>query len=152
MSKSHWRSAFPEELGKFGRVIEVDYEHFHVKESAGVVKVHQNSSEFFRVGAQYEKSPNFFGSGRSLCRTQKSLPNSNAIHSPSPQGQSPSSKAPTSRRHLPTCRPSTRLIPPTDGPNRVGETCREGMRYVANASVRRNLRRVNFCTLQFLKV
>ena len=45
--------AFPEELGKFRRVIEVDYEYFYVKESAGVVKVHQNSSEFFRVEAQY---------------------------------------------------------------------------------------------------
>ena len=51
--KMHWRSAFPEELGKFGKVIEVDFEPFYVRESAGTVKIPQNWPEFFRVEAQY---------------------------------------------------------------------------------------------------
>ena len=51
MPKSHWRSAFPEELGKFRQVIEVDSEPFNVREFAGMVKVHQNGPEFFRVEA-----------------------------------------------------------------------------------------------------
>ena len=53
MPKSHRRSAFPDELGKFRKVIEVDFEPFYVRESAGKVKVPQNWPEFFRVEAQY---------------------------------------------------------------------------------------------------
>ena len=46
---------------KFWRVIEVDYEYFYVKQSAGVVKVLQNWSEFFnhrakRGGSLFEGS------------------------------------------------------------------------------------------------
>ena len=50
--KMHWRSAFAEELGKFGKVSEVDSEYFYVRELAGILKVHKFSSEFFRVEAQ----------------------------------------------------------------------------------------------------
>ena len=41
----------------------MDSEPFYVKESAGVVKVHQNSSEFFRVEAQYLGARIFLGVG-----------------------------------------------------------------------------------------
>jgi len=56
MQKSHWRSGFPEELEKFGKVIEVNFEPFYVREFADIVKIPQNWPEFFRVEAQYKKS------------------------------------------------------------------------------------------------